>query len=293
MASAWYDGLVEAFPIPETASWSKPPADAESIEEATAALTISQPSPQLYTASPFPFFSLPAEIRNRVYRLVLFSLSNTTRPSRSHRLPTSLFLTSSHVHREAAYIFYTSHAFRLFPLQEFKPLPTVSEIPSCYRSLVTNAELILGPSWTAPPKSWKVTPRMAKKVQQLSQLSCLRVFVRIDPSHPVFARFRVSHGFYTDFAGSLLRDVLVAMPQIEFVQLDGNPSVQMDGPLVSRLRIEIEEQGRQVNWGKERCWSPNDRAGLQAEIRSEGLVGWAGEKQPPRDVLSQAGAALA
>ncbi len=120
---------------------------------------------------------------------------------------------------------------------------------------------------------------MTKILKQLSQVKCLRVFVEIDPSHPVFARFRVSHGFYTEFAGNLLRDVMVAMPQIETVQLDGNPSVQMEGPLVSRLRREIETRGREVTWGRERGWSAADRSGLQAEIRSEGALDWAEEKQ--------------
>lgn len=281
MASLWHDGLVEAFPVPE-AKTTKTSVGTESIEEAVRALTISQPSPQPPTTSPFPFFSLPAEIRNRVYALVLPSTPKSPKPSPNRRPPTSLFLTSSQIHREASYIFYTARTFRLFPLQEFKPLPTVSELPTRYRSLITNIELILGPGWTAPPKSWKVTQRMVKILKPLSQASCLRVFVEIDPSHPVFARFRVSHGFYTEFAGNLLRDVLVAMPQIKFVQLDGNPSVQMDGPLVSRLRSEIEAQGRVVKWGKERGWSAADRSGLQAEIRSEGLVDW-GEEKPQQD----------
>ncbi len=299
MASVWHDGLVEAFPVPE-AVIHNPSLETETVEQAIRALTISQPSLQLPVVSPFPFFSLPAEIRNGIYVLVLFSTSSAGKSSPGRRLPSSLFLTSSQTHREASYIFYTSHSFRIFPLQEFKPLPTVSELPARYRCLATNAELILGPGWTAPPKSWKVTHRIAKILRQLCQVRCLRVFVEIDPSHPVFARFRVSHAFYTDFAGNLLKDVLVAMPQIEFVQLDGNPSVQMDGPLVSRLRSEIEAQERVVEWGKDRGWSAADRSGLQAEIRSEGLAAWAGEnwreektKQSPGEMTRKAGTPLA
>ncbi len=78
----------------------------------------------------------------------------------------------------------------------------------------------------------------------------LRIFVEIDPSHPVFAKFRISHGFYTDFSGNLLRDILVAMPQVDVVQIDGRPSVQIDGPLVSRLRKEVEGQARLIRWGE-------------------------------------------
>lgn len=293
MASVWHDGLVDAFPVPE----QKIPSTllpAEPIEESIKALTISPPFFQPSAAPPFPLFSLPSEIRNRIYTFVLFSSTCKGPKSRPNcRRPTSLFLTSSQIHREASYIFYSTHTFRLFPLQEFLPLLTVSELPPTYRPLVTNVELILGPSWTAPPKSWKVTQRKARTLQQLSQVRCLRVFIQVDPSHPVFAQFRVSHGFYTEFAGTLLRDVLGAMPQIEFVQLDGNPSVQMDGPLVSRLRSEIEAQGNMVRWGKDRGWSAADRSSLKAEIRSNGLSDWAVEKQSSRETVIGTDEALA
>jgi len=281
-AAVWHDGLVEAFPVPRSKP-SKLPPKPKSIEAALRALTISQlhhPPP-----SPFPFFSLPAEIRNRIYSLILTKdHPKPLKPLPNHRAPTSLFLTSSQIHREASYLFYTSQTFRLFPLQEFKPLPTVSELPPRYRSLITKVELILGPGWTAPPKSWRVTPRMAKILKQSRQASWLRVFVEIDPSHPIFASFRVSHGFYTEFAGKLLRDVLVAMPQVECVQLDGNPSVRMEGPLVSRLRVEIEALGRVVEWGRDRGREEAaERSGLQDGIRSDGLVGEVGTKEEPAD----------
>lgn len=293
MGSVWHDGLVEAFPVPETKLPSVP-VDVQPIEDAIKALTLSHPSLPPPTIPPFPFFSLPAEIRNRIYYLVLFSRSESRKPFPKRRSPTSLYLTSSRTHREASYIFYTSQTFRLFPLQEFKPLlPTVSELPPRYRPLVANTELILGPGWTAPPKSWKVTQRVAKILRQLCRVRCLRVFVEIDPSHPVFARFRVSHDFYTEFAGNLLRDVLVAMPQVEFVQLDGNPSVQMDGPLVVRLRKEIEGLGRVVKWGKERGWSAADRKALQAKIRSENERGCTAVAQSSHKVLREVGKASA
>ena len=125
---------------------------------------------------------------------------------------------------------------------------------------------------------------MAKILKQSRQASWLRVFVEIDPSHPIFASFRVSHGFYTEFAGKLLRDVLVAMPQVECVQLDGNPSVRMEGPLVSRLRVEIEALGRVVEWGRDRGREEAaERSGLQDGIRSDGLVGEVGTKEEPAD----------
>jgi hypothetical protein len=90
---------------------------------------------------------------------------------------------------------------------------------------------------------------MARVLGSMASVHTLMVFVEVDPSHPVFAKFRISHGFYTEFCGGLLRDVLKAMPRLKVVQIAGRPSVQMDGPLVSRLRREVEAQGRILKWG--------------------------------------------
>lgn len=84
----------------------------------------------------------------------------------------------------------------------------------------------------------------------MDSVQTLRVFVEVDPSHPVFAKFRVSHGFYTEFCGGLLRDVLKAMPRLRVVQISGRPSVQMDGPLISRLQKEVEAEQRVLRWGE-------------------------------------------
>lgn len=89
----------------------------------------------------------------------------------------------------------------------------------------------------------------------LEAVQTLRIFIELDPSHPVFARYRVSLGFYTDFCGGLLKAILSAMPRLQFVELDGNPSVQKSGPLVRRLRRVAMEEGREIKWGKERGWA--------------------------------------
>jgi len=90
---------------------------------------------------------------------------------------------------------------------------------------------------------------MARVLGSMASAQTLMVFVEVDPTHPVFSEFRISHGFYTEFCGGLLRDVLKAMPRLKVVQISGRPSVQMDGPLVSRLRREVEAQGRILKWG--------------------------------------------
>jgi hypothetical protein len=224
----WNYNLVNAFPNPYL----------ENIHQSASPSTTPQ--------EPFPFFRLPSELRNRIYALILFTsipYSNIYNPC------TSLLLASSRLHTEASYVLYSSTTFRIFPLQDFKPLPTVRDLPPHYRRLVTTIELVLGPSWTAPPKSWRVSRSMARVLGSMASVQTLMVFVEVDPSHPVFAEFRISHGFYTEFCGGLLRDVLKAMPRLEVVQIAGRPSVQMDGPLVSRLRREVEAQGRVIKWG--------------------------------------------
>jgi len=94
-----------------------------------------------------------------------------------------------------------------------------------------------------------VNKPLACVLSGLAALTALSIFVEIDPSHPVFAKFGVSHDFYTDFSGDLLRDLLDAMPQLKTVQIEARPSVRMDSPLVTRLRKEAEEKGKIVRLG--------------------------------------------
>jgi hypothetical protein len=223
----WNYNLVNAFPNPYLN---------EKLPPAPLSMNLQEP---------FPFFKLPSELRNRIYALVFFTSTPYTNNSRM-----SILRASRRLHAEASYILYSSTTFRIFPLQDFSPLPTVRDLPSHYRKLVTTTELVLGPSWTAPPKSWKVNKPIGRILGSMARMQALKVFVEIDPSHPVFAKFRVSHGFYTEFCGGLLRDVLKAMPRLEVVQISGRPSVQMDGPLLLRLRREVEDQGRVLRWAE-------------------------------------------
>jgi len=236
----WNDGLVNAFPVP----FEKLSIGDETDTDETVSESFTP------TGTPFPFFSLPPELRNRVYELVLFSKPGPVKGTRI-----SLLLANKAFHSEAAHVLYSSHHFRIFPLQDFSPMPTVKEMPVRYRNSVSNLELVLGSSWTNPPKSWRVTKAFAKRLASLESVQTLRVFVQVDPSHPVFTWFRVSSSFYTDFSGDLLDQVLTAMPQIRYVELDGNPSVDIKGPLVSRLRSKIEEHKKITKWGAERGWA--------------------------------------
>jgi hypothetical protein len=263
---AWATGLTESFPIPLD---HLSPAQRLLLDD-------SIDDPPLPPSQPVNFFALPSELRNRIYTLLLFS-PPTYRRKAGKRTSTrlSILTASKRTHSEATYILYTRHSFRVFPLQDFAPKPTIADLPRHYAKLVTNLELTLGSSWTSPPKEWRVTPALAKCLAGLDAVQTLRIFIELDPSHPVFARYRVSLGFYTDFCGKLLMAILGVMPRLRFVELDGNPSVQKGGPLVRRLWRVSVEGGREIKWGRERGWAhdvvvfENGREMEEEEVESE------------------------
>ena len=263
--------LLQPSTLPET---PQPPSEAlpfrwHALSGRPLRRTPTPPPVQLalpFTAS-FRFFSLPAEIRRRVYELVLPSRQVLSRPHpprpkkrRPHdpsnplpRLP--LFLTTKRFHNEATQYFYSTQAFRLFPLQDEHPIPTIIDIAPRYRNHITCLEFRLGSSWTNPPKSWRVTKSLG--LNDLHSLRTFNVFVEFDPSHPFFKNFRISKDFYTDFSGILMRKILFGMPKIlECVKFDANPSVELGGPLMKRLIEEVKKTGRlKIGWGEERGWA--------------------------------------
>ena len=182
----------------------------------------------------------------------------------------AILQVSKRFHTEAAYALYTTYKFLIFPLQVFTSIPTIRELPAHYRSLVTNLEMTVGSSWTSPPKSWRVSKTLARCLGRLKNLQTLVVFVEVDPSHPTFKRYRISYNFYTDFCGELLQDVLQVMPQLKYVQLDGNPSVDVHVPLVSRLRQVAEKQQKIIKWGREADWARKAINYIPVEVKSDG-----------------------
>ena len=93
----------------------------------------------------------------------------------------------------------------------------------------------------------------------MERVHTLEIFVQCDPSHPVFEGFRVSGGFFTGFAGGLLRQVLRALPNLKWVQFDGNPSVDKDGELMTRLLSEARNTDTKILWGPLRGWKDEIR----------------------------------
>ncbi|KAK5085204.1 hypothetical protein LTR05_004484 [Lithohypha guttulata] len=66
---------------------------------------------------------------------------------------------------------------------------------------------------------------------------------------------RISENYYTDFCGELLGDILETMPQCGYVELDGNSGVDVNGPLVRKLREEVKEAERELRWGGKAGWA--------------------------------------
>ena len=220
---------------------------------------------------PFRFFDLPSEIRLRIYGFVLFtprrrrtlrttgsvgasSKRNPPLSPTSHRV--ALFLTSRRVHHEASDYFYATQTFRLFHIQDYSRMPTIRAIAPQYRPSIATIELILGSSWTAPPREWTVTRSLG--LEEMVRIRTFKVFIECDPSHPVFEGFRVSKDYYTDFAGDLLSEVLSKLPNLEYVEFDAWPSVRKSGALMKRLMEEVRTAGRKIAWGPERGWTDYD-----------------------------------
>ncbi|KAA8647336.1 uncharacterized protein ATNIH1004_006028 [Aspergillus tanneri] len=219
----------------------------------------------------FPFFDLPSEIRLRIYSFVLFtprrknqalrtngtvgaSSRNPLRSPVSHRI--NLFLASRRMHNEATDYFYSSQIFRLFHIQDYSRMPTVRSISSRYLPSIATIELILGSSWTAPPRSWTVNRSLG--LEEMVRVRTLKVFVECDPSLPVFEGFRVSESYYTDFAGELIQKILKRLPNLVHVEFDGYPSVRKNGPLMKRLVHETRSASKTIVWGPQRGWSDYD-----------------------------------
>ncbi|KAJ5933886.1 hypothetical protein N7454_006215 [Penicillium verhagenii] len=223
----------------------------------------------------FRFFDLPSEIRLNVYHFVLFTPTKKSSAKRNagavgasakkaklvapaiQRI--ALFLSSKRIHEEASHFFYSSQIFRVFHIQDFSRRPTLRGIPRCYRPLITTIELILGNSWTSPPKSWSVDDGMG--LHEMTLLHTLRVFVECDPSQPVFEGFRVSKEYYTEFSGRLLKEILERLPALKFVEFDAYPSVKRNGSLMTRLMKESRAANKKLLWGPEKGWTDDDDIG--------------------------------
>lgn len=229
--------------------------------------SLSEPAIPL---EPFNFFGLPAELRHKILGILLKSDRVIDIDYSNHR-QALMFPTSKKFHEEAAAVFYGINTFRLFPthgrVEGSKVKPLLMRLPRRYRAEVVSLELRLGPFWSKPPRCWKVSDALGLK--DATAVRVLKVFVEVDPSHPVFNGFRRNKDFYTHFAGALLKGVIARLPNLEEVQIDGYPSVNRESPLITRLVEEAREGHKKISWGLGGAFSCECHHGL---LKSHSIV---------------------
>ena len=217
---------------------------------------------------PFPYFRLPFEIRTLILEhLLLYDHVIDYDPANYRTIAKRLqiFQVSKRMHEEAYRIFYGRNIFRLFPIhRDFHKAESIllTRLPQRYRAAITRIDLRLGPHWADPPRCWTLGFGQvggAKKKDKSGLEDCvslkeIKVFVEVDPSHPIFTGWRIDERFYTEFAGGLLKRICVLVPDLDVVEFDGWESVQLNGPLMQELRMEAADAGVRVRFGPERGW---------------------------------------
>jgi hypothetical protein len=225
--------------------------------------------------APFPFLSLPSELRNKIYSLVFSEAPQVLDldPSTFHlfhkQKMLALFTVSRQIHLEATHHFFSTHTFRLFPTypgRYFKTKkPLLARLPKHHRSSITNFELRLGPGWNAPPRGWVVNDALGLK--DCINVRVLKIFVECDPSDAIFRGFRASDGFYERFSQNLLDGILKEVPSIKVVEFDAWSSVKRNGDMIAGLGEVVSRYDKVVGWGPERGWDQElDRVWLDAVL---------------------------
>ncbi|KAG0645910.1 hypothetical protein D0Z07_7865 [Hyphodiscus hymeniophilus] len=222
---------------------------------------------------PFPFLSLPSELRNKVYSLVFASapeiidLDPDTFSHINRQRLFALFRVSRQLSHESIHHFFSTHTFRLFPIypgRYFKTKrPLLCRLPAKYRSSITSLDLRLGPGWNNPPEGWVVNQALG--LVDCVNVRALKVFVECDTSDDMYEGYRKFDGFYELFCAELLESVLKAVPTIQVVELDAWSAVKRNGKMISGLGEVISKFEKVVAWGPERGWNQeSDQVWLDA-----------------------------
>ncbi|KAL8903881.1 MAG: hypothetical protein Q9171_007251 [Xanthocarpia ochracea] len=230
---------------------------------------------------PFSFFLLPTELRSRILYFLLCPTPRLTIDLSPYNHLTSTtrlncFLVSKRFGFEAYHAFYSSHTFRIFQIHgrflSKRTSPLLARLPVHYLSVMTSLELRLGPGWSDPPKPWVVNERLG--LEHCKAVRTLKVFLEVDPTSPVFKGFRLDWGFYTNFCGTLLRQVIERLSVLETVEFDAYPSVERDGALMTRLLEETKKGKKRVAWGREREWGDSLADKLEmARVKAQSVKG--------------------
>ena len=202
------------------------------------------------SSKPFRFFDLPVELRLKILGMVLHT-GQTVDIDYYNTRRSAILPVSKKFREEASEVFYGGNTFRLLPTHgragsnKFQPLLT--RFSPRNRAAIRSVELRLGPFWTNPPKCWKIDERLG--LEDLTSLRVLKVFVECDPSHSIFNGFRTARDTYTNFSGSLLKNVIRRLPSLELVILEGYQSVWRGGFLMRRLAQEVQKGKKKLLWG--------------------------------------------
>ncbi|KAF2859418.1 hypothetical protein K470DRAFT_99435 [Piedraia hortae CBS 480.64] len=230
------------------------------------------PLPSEEERKPFPFFSLPGELRNVIYRYALhvsrpldLDVSNThlIRP-----LLSSLFVNRQ-MHSETYPIFY-SQAIRLFPHHTSKFFytrrPLLARLPRRYRNVVTCLDVTFGPGWSDPPKGHVTRGNAVLGLGDCVRVREVNVLVMCDPSDVMFEGWRggdASPTGYTERCVDVLEGLCEQLPNLERVVLDAFKPA-LGGKLVTAL-VEVVE-GFGLRFVKGTRWVDEESEGLETEF---------------------------
>ncbi|KAF2430381.1 hypothetical protein EJ08DRAFT_241750 [Tothia fuscella] len=228
------------------------------------------------------FLELPAEIRLRIYELVLAVEKSVQLESANHKAITPLFkvfFVSRQFYEEAYRVFYAVNTFRIFSIEArfFQAkYPLLFQFKPKQRATLTTVELRLGHGWASPPRKWTITKRLGLKDCQA--VKTLKIFIELDPTQSVITLQWMHHRtLYTDFSRDLVGKVYEAIPSIAEVEFDGYPSVDRDGDLMSALLAQARTAKKRIRYGPLHGWSEAEEKVAQpnqivAQVKEQSLV---------------------
>ncbi|POR37673.1 Uncharacterized protein TPAR_02126 [Tolypocladium paradoxum] len=273
--------LSSAVTMPSSAYASTVASEVDTGDEigklSIASLTLDTPLIPLKTnarrvpSKPFLFLSLPSELRVKVYEHYFNDTDKVLdlgpdNYKRIHKM-LGLMRVCKQIYAEAAHLFYSTRAFRIFPTYPGKYFktkkPLLARLKPGQRECIKCLELRLGPGWNAPPKGWVVNDALGLK--DCVNVRKLNVFVECDPSDGFFKGFRQSEGFYERFSRRLLASVIDELPSVDVIEFDAWSGVKMSGDMMHGLLDVATQSKRLIRWGPERGWTDADEDTASAD----------------------------